>query len=317
MIVPVYLGWYERLIDWMIPGPVGQGNIMLHIALAHTTFNVVNSFVVFLPSIRLLERAAVALTPKRRGAVEQEPKFLERHLLDTPALAIEQAIKELIRMAEIARESLKTALLAFFHFEPSLEEQIRRRETTIDMLQKEITQYLVEASERNLDSSDAETLPVLLHSVNDVERIGDHAENIIELAARKEEQKLEFTPQSLEELRGMADTVDQMAGDILLTLSIRDADAARRVLAAENRLNEMQIRLKENHVARLQAQECHILSGLVYVSLVDNLEKIGDHLTNVAMASLRRLRWDREPEIEQAPRPGARGHRSARGSDTA
>jgi phosphate:Na+ symporter len=299
MIVPVYLGWYEKLIDWMMPGPITQGNIMLHIALAHTTFNVINCFVVFLPSIQLLERAAVALTPKRRGAVELEPKFLEKHLLDTPALAIQQAIKELIRMAGIARDALQASVRAFFQYDPSLEEQIRKHEAAVDMLQKEITQYLVEASERNLDPSDAETLPVLLHSVNDVERIGDHAENIIELAVRRHEQKLELTAQSLEELRGMADTVDQMAGDILLTLSVRDAEAARRVLASENRLNELQVTLKESHVARLQAQECHILSGLLYVSLVDNLEKIGDHLTNIAMAALRRLRWDVEPEIEE------------------
>jgi phosphate:Na+ symporter len=305
MIVPVYLGWYERLIDWIMPGPITQGNIMLHIALAHTTFNVINCFVVFLPSIRLLERAAIALTPRRRGAEELEPKFLEKHLLDTPALAIQQAIKELIRMAGIAREALQVSIRAFFQYEPSLEEQIRKKEAAIDMLQKEITQYLVETSERNLDPSDAETLPVLLHSVNDVERIGDHAENIIELAMRRQEQKLELTAQSLEELHGMADAVDAMAGDILLTLSKRDADAARRVLASETRLNELQVALKESHVARLQAQECHILSGLVYVSLVDNLEKIGDHLTNIAMASLRRLRWDLEPEIEESEKRDA------------
>jgi phosphate:Na+ symporter len=305
MIVPVYLGWYERLIDWIMPGPITQGNIMLHIALAHTTFNVINCFVVFLPSIRLLERAAIALTPRRRGAEELEPKFLEKHLLDTPALAIQQAITELIRMAGIAREALQVSIRAFFQYEPSLEEQIRKKEAAIDMLQKEITQYLVETSERNLDPSDAETLPVLLHSVNDVERIGDHAENIIELAMRRQEQKLELTAQSLEELHGMADAVDAMAGDILLTLSKRDADAARRVLASETRLNELQVALKESHVARLQAQECHILSGLVYVSLVDNLEKIGDHLTNIAMASLRRLRWDLEPEIEESEKRDA------------
>ncbi|MBN1835781.1 MAG: Na/Pi cotransporter family protein, partial [Spirochaetales bacterium] len=264
-----------------------------------TTFNVINSLVVFLPSIRLLERAAIALTPKRPGALDLEPKFLERHLLDTPALAIQQAIKELIRMAGIARDALQGSVRAFFHYEPALEEQIRRQENAIDVLQKEITQYLVEASERNLDASDAETLPVLLHSVNDVERIGDHAENLIELAIRRNDQKLELTAQSAEELQGMADVVERMAAEILTTLSNRDATAARRVLAYETRLNQMQVELKESHVARLQHQECHFLSGLMFVSFVDNLEKIGDHLTNIAMAALRRLRWDREPEFQE------------------
>ena len=306
MIVPVYLGWYERLIDWFVPGPITPGNIMLHIALAHTTFNVVNSLAVFLPSIRLLERAAVSLTPKRKGGLDLEPEFLERHLLDAPGLAIQQAIKELIRMTGIAREALSVSVSAFFRYEPALEAQIRKMETAIDMLQKEITQYLVEVSERHLDSSDAETLPVLLHSVNDVERIGDHAENIIELAVRKHEQKLEFTDQSLEELHAVAGIVDEMLQDIIATLSSREAAAARRVLAMERRLNEMQVSFKDRHVARLQAHECHLLSGLVYVSFVDNLEKIGDHLTNIAMASLRRLRWDLEPELEEGAKPKAR-----------
>jgi phosphate:Na+ symporter len=299
MAVPVYLGWYGRLIEALIPGPVTQGNIMVHIALAHTVFNVVNSVCVFLPLVRVLERAAVKLTPSRKDALELAPIYLERHLLDTPSVAMQQAIKELIRMAEIAKSALNDGIACFFNHNPALEERVRRQEDAVDLLQKEITQYLIEISERNLDEAEAEAIPVLVHSVNDIERIGDHAENIIELAMRRQDQKLEISDEAVEELRQIGDHTLGMFDGMLQTLREKDDGAARRVLEAELTLDTMQVQLKENHVLRLQNQECRILSGLLFVSFVDNLEKIGDHITNIAQASLRHLRWSQELQLEE------------------
>ncbi len=299
MAVPVYLGWYGRLIEALIPGPVTQGNIMVHIALAHTVFNVINSVCVFLPLVRVLEKAAVRLTPSKKGSLELSPIFLEKHLLDSPPLAIQQAVKELIRMAEMAKDALDSAIGCYFNHDPILEDRVLKQEDAVDLLQKEITQYLIEISERNLDESEAEEIPVLVHSVNDVERIGDHAENIIELAIRKHEQKLEIGIKALEELKQIADHTHAMFDDVLQTLREQDDRAALRVLEKEEKLNSMQIRMKENHVIRLQNQECQILAGLVFVSFVDNLEKIGDHITNIAQASLRHLRWSRELPLEK------------------
>jgi phosphate:Na+ symporter len=299
MAVPVYLGWYGRLIEAIIPGPVTQGNIMVHIALAHTVFNVINSVCVFLPLVRLLERAAIKLTPSRKDSLDLAPIYLERHLLDSPSVAIQQTIKELIRMAEMAKDALGKGIACFFDYDPSLEDRVRKQEDAIDVLQKEITQYLIEISERNLDETEAEEIPVIVHSVNDVERIGDHAENIIELAARKQEQRLEISDSALDELKRIGEHTLSMFDEVLQTLREQDDTAAHRVLEKEELLNTMQVQLKENHVLRLQNQECHILSGLLFVSFVDNLEKIGDHITNVAQASLRHLRWSQELQLDE------------------
>ena len=299
MAVPVYLGWYGRLIEALIPGPVTQGNIMFHIALAHTVFNVVNSVCVFLPLVRVLEKTAVRLTRSKKDSLDLAPIYLEKHLLDSPPLAIQQAIKELIRMAEIAKDALGNAVDCYFNHDSALEDRVRKQEDAVDLLQKEITQYLIEISERNLDKTEAEEIPVLVHSVNDVERIGDHAENIIELAIRKQDQKLEIGGTALEELKQIADHTHAMFDDLLQTLREQDDQAARRVLKQEEKLNSMQVRMKENHVIRLQNQECRILAGLVFVSFVDNLEKIGDHITNIAQASLRHLRWSQELRSEK------------------
>jgi phosphate:Na+ symporter len=298
MAVPVYLGWYGRLIEVLVPGPVTQGNIMVHIALAHTVFNLINSVCVFLPLVRLLERAAIRLTPSRKDSLELAPIYLERHLLGTPTVAIQQTIKELVRMAEMAKEALDNSIACFFKHDPALEDRVRNQEDAIDLLQKEITQYLIEISERSLDESEAEEIPVLVHSVNDVERIGDHAENIIELALRKQEQKLDITDKAVEELRQIGELTISMFDDMLQTLTYQDDSSARRVLRKEETLNIMQVQLKESHALRLQSQECHILSGLLFVSFVDNLEKIGDHITNIAQASLRHLRWSQEIRLE-------------------
>ena len=299
MAVPVYLGWYGRLIEAIIPGPVTQGNIMVHIALAHTVFNVINSVCVFLPLVRLLERAAVKLTPSRKDSLELAPIYLERHLLGSPTVAIQQTIKELIRMAEMAKDALGNGIACFFNHDSSLEDRVRKQEDAIDLLQKEITQYLIEISERNLEETEAEEIPVLVHSVNDVERIGDHAENIIELAARKQEQRLEISGKALDELKQIGDHTLSMFDEVLQTLREQDDKVAHRVLEREELLNSMQVQLKENHVLRLQNQECHILSGLLFVSFVDNLEKIGDHITNIAQASLRHLRWSQELRLDE------------------
>jgi len=297
MAVPVYLGWYGKLIEAIVPGPVTQGNIMVHIALAHTVFNFINSVCVFLPLVRLLERAAVKLTPSGKDTLELAPMYLEPHLINNPTVAIQQTIKELIRMAEIAQSALESGIACFFHHDPSLEDRVRKQEDAIDLLQKEITQYLIEISENNLDEIEAEEIPVLVHSVNDVERIGDHAENIIELAVRKQDQRLEISEQALGELRQIADHTLSMFDEVIHTLREQDDKAGLYVLKKEKLLNAMQVRLKENHVLRLQNHECHILSGLLFVSFVDNLEKIGDHITNIAQASLRHLRWSQELKL--------------------
>ncbi len=296
MIIPVALGWYGKLIEFIIPGELSHENIMFHIALAHSTFNVFNSIFVFLPLINVLEKLAIKLTHVKKGILDLSSQFLERHLLDTPVLAIQQAIKELVRMVEISKNALNDSIACFKNFSPQLAEKVTQQEDAIDRLQKEITQYLVEISERNIEKSDAEKIPVLLHSVNDVERVGDHAENILELAVRKYEQNLKFTEIANSEVEQIVAVTKSMIEDIYRTLSDEDLESAIRVLKNEEDLNALQIQLKDNHIKRLNEGKCQLLSGLVFNDLVDNLEKIGDHLTNIAQGSLRHMRWDLEPE---------------------
>ncbi len=292
MFIPVYTGWYASLIEWIVPGPVTPGNIMLHIALSHSLFNVINSFIIFLPFIGVLERLSVKLTRVRPGELEMEPMYLEKHLLETPPLALEQARKEIDRMIGCARKALKEAQKVFFENDSSLIDSVRRKEELVDHLQKEITQYLVEISERNLEKDEAETIPVLLHSVNDVERVGDHAINILEISERKIDQKLPIKEKDLSALQKMVAVTDSMLEDTHIALMDKSVDAGRRVLDSEKQLNELQIDLKEKEAKRVNREKVNYLSGIIFNDFVDNMEKIGDHLTNIAQGVLRHLRWD-------------------------
>ncbi|GAH82465.1 unnamed protein product, partial [marine sediment metagenome] len=131
----------------------------------------------------------------------------------------------------------------------------------------------------------------LLHTVNDLERIGDHAVNIVEIAERKIEQKVPFSDFALEEAAQLRKEVGQMFGYIKEALENDDAEVARKALLNENNLNRMQLDFRRNHVQRMSGGFCSPESGLIFCDLVDNIEKIGDHLTNIAQAVIGGLQW--------------------------
>ena len=134
-------------------------------------------------------------------------------------------------------------------------------------------------------------MPVLIHNVNDVERIGDHSENIVELAERKIERKLPFTDEAIKELTLIWNELHSMMIETEQALKKNNFNLAKNVLEREERINQMQIELKKAHVNRLNNGKCNLKSGIVFLDLVDNLEKIGDHLTNIAEGILGGMRW--------------------------
>jgi phosphate:Na+ symporter len=291
MLVFVYLGVYHRAVEALVPGPVTDTNIMLHIALAHTIFNCFNTLV-FLPLTGVLEKIVTKVVSVKGEVIIAEPQYLERHLLETPVLALEQSKKEIVRMLRLAESALKDSFELFFEERWKLAGSVERKEEAVDTLQTEITRYLIEISMEGLEKDEAEAIPVFIHSVNDIERIADHAENIVELAQRKIDQRLPFSDNANTELRKMADVVLEMLNDVTLGLENGDLSHARHALICEDQLNKMQLGLRQNHVNRLNNGVCTLMSGIVFLDFVDYLEKIGDHLTNVAQGLLGGLRWE-------------------------
>ncbi|HUU51337.1 MAG TPA: Na/Pi cotransporter family protein [Nitrospinota bacterium] len=291
MLILVYTGIYQRFIEFIVPGEITKNSIMLHIAVAHSAFNIFNTFVVFLPLLSLLEKAAIKLVPQREGFIDFTPRYLEKHLLNTPPIAINQAIKETLRMMELAKKALDEAVIGFFEDNRKILDNVIQKEETIDNLQKEITAYLVQLTQKSLNREESQTIPVLLHSVNDIERMGDHAENIVELAHRKIDQKAALTHWAIDELHLITDEVNHMFDELTKALENNDKTLAKRALKREERVNQLQLELKQNHVERLNEGKCKLISGLLFIDFVDNIEKIGDHLANVAESVMNNLRW--------------------------
>jgi len=290
LLVFIYTGLFGKLVDFVIPGGIALKNIMFYIAVFHSFFNVVNA-ALFLPFIGALERVCVWLVPKKKGVVETGPQFLEKHLLDTPPIALDQARKETARMLSIASKSVSMAVKGFLEESLSTCKPVPELEQTVDNLQSEITQYLVELSRKSLSHEESEELPVLIHNVNDVERIGDHSENIVELAERKIERKMPFTDEATNELTIMWNELHSMMLETERSLKGNDIAMANNVLAREKRINQFQVELKNTHVERLNKGKCNLRSGVLFMDLVDNLEKIGDHLSNIAESVRDGMRW--------------------------
>ncbi|HEX40508.1 MAG TPA: Na/Pi cotransporter family protein, partial [Phycisphaerales bacterium] len=169
---------------------------------------------------------------------------------------------------------------------------VRELEEFTDEFQLEITSYLTALSKRQLSDEVSTKLPVLLHTVNDLERIGDHAVNIAQIADRKIEQNLAFSEFATTEAQSLRTEVLDMFDETITALAENDPDKAKAALVHENNLNRMQIDLRRNHVQRMSDGISSAQKGLIFIDLVDNVEKIGDHLTNIVQAVAGGLNWE-------------------------
>jgi len=285
----VYLGVFGRIVDSIVPG-IPQGAAVPHIAAAHTIFNVANTLV-FLPMIGLLERMAIRLAGGADKDDDGEARYLEPHLLDTPGAAMEGARREIVRMMEIAREVVTQAKTGLVQSDHGALRGFAQKEETVDRLQRLITDYLIEISQRNLEPSDSQALPVLIHTVNDVERIGDHGVNIAELAERRIDGRHAFSDGAKGEMDAVWSELDSMMDTTIEALRANDKKLAQAALVHEAEINHLQDTYRLSHAQRLTDRTCSVPAGLIFLDTVANYEKIADHLTNINQAILGSFQW--------------------------
>ncbi len=265
-------------------GAVGEKPyIARHIANAHTLFNVVNCLV-FLPLMGLLIRAATWLVPDKGGDMELDfhLKYLNPRVLDTPDIALGQARLEVTRMAEITEAMLRRSWEYFQTGEDASFQRVLQKEQLVDVLQKEITDFLTTLSGKSITTDASKEVADMLHMVADLERVGDHAENLAKLAQRMHKNKIEFSEGAHQ---GIAD-IFTAAQDFLsfATRSMMELDEAilPRARAFEDKINQLEDGLRAEHIRRLQEGACQVEPGLIYIDMLTNLEKIGDHAYNVS-----------------------------------
>ncbi len=296
----VYTGVYANFIDWLYPEPLNNlGAIKWHIAAAHTAFNVTAALVV-LPFVGLLASLVTRILPGKGEEVSLQPVILEEHLLSTPSLAMQQIRSEILRMLRAAQRATKLAVTAVIRDKPQLAKQVAEKEQATDEFQTSITRYLVALSRQPLEDATANELPVLMHGVNDIERIGDHAMNIAEIAERKYENRHDFTDEADQECRRIWRRVEAMFEAVSQAIENSDTAAAARALEDEGAVNELDAQFRDNHIARMSGGHCHALSGLIFTDYLHNLEKIGDHLANIAQGIVGGGQWTGQQKLQQA-----------------
>lgn len=286
----VYYGLYSQFVVWVSHWDLNQQSISATIAVGHTMFNLINS-IAFLPFYRVLERIVTTMIRPRSGELSDRSVVLETHLLDTPVLALDQARREILHMTKEARESLVAATEAIMNNDRKKVDLTHKLEELVDDYQLQITSYLVALSQRELNEEVSKELPVLLHMVNDLERVGDHAVNLVEIAERKMDHKVVFSDDARTEAQELFKEAFGMFDHVLNALKGDNIQAAHHALINESQLNKMQVRFRRNHVRRMTDHLCSAEVGVIFIDIVDNVEKIGDHLTNVAESIIGGIQW--------------------------
>jgi len=268
-----------------------SNNLMRQIANFHTIFNIANA-AIFIGFTPLFAKLMEKVIPGKELIVERGPKYLSKSLLNTPSIAIEAAKKEILRTLKFAKEMVENSMKAFYNENRKEIQKVLAREGMIDELQEAITDYLVQITEREITEKEAVMIPCLIHSINDIERIGDHAVNIAELAERKIDYGLKFSKMAQEEVKKIDSIVKEMIDDAIKALPDLNKTSAKNILNKEDKINSLVVEYRGRHVDRLGKGVCKHISGVVFIDLLMNFEKIGDHLTNIAQAIQGKLQWN-------------------------
>jgi len=277
---PLFLGF----VDWVTPGNVFSEhpeNIVRHAANAHSLFNIINAFL-FLPFVNLHAKLCMLIIPATREDRETVLEYLEPKLLGSPLIALEQAVKEVTYMIRKGQNSLNDACDLFCDGKENLIERIQEREQLIDRLQHDITEYLIELSRKELEPAESKLIPALIHAVNDAERLGDHAESFIELYNIFKQNDLTLTPSAIHEIREIQRQLNVQLEYLYQTFEKHDVDASNKSIFTGGKIQELIYEFTDNHVHRLDKGECSVKAGVIFLDVLGHLERVSDHIVNIA-----------------------------------
>ena len=253
------------------------------IANAHTLFNILN-VIVLLPFNKLIVKLALKLVPETKGEQDDDKvvKYIDDRMIETPSIALANIVKETLRMGEKSKESLNAAMDGIVDKSKEKIELSFKREKLINELQKSILNYLLKLSKASLNEDSRETVDALFNTVNDIERIGDHAENIAELAKDIVDLEISFSDVGIGELKDMYNKVVSTYTYALEAMRTSNVELACKVIKMEEQVDMMEKSCRANHMNRLNSSSCSIESGVIYLDIISNLERVSDHAVNIA-----------------------------------
>ena len=259
-------------------------NLRLQIAFAHIIFNVVTTLLL-LPLSGLLERLAYLVV--RGEDKQQEPmrlEYFDARLFSTPPVAVQQLFREVQRMADIVAVNYRFAMQYYFAPKDLAVDEFDNREQVIDYLNAEITKNLIELKGLNLRADDIRLVGSLFHVVNDLERIGDHSMNIVEIGSARKKEKLRFSGKAEREIEELSGIVTSMLDKSIhiVKRQITDVEIIGEVIELESQVDKLCEALADHHVDRVKNKKCTPRNGMLYLDMLNNLERIADHADNLA-----------------------------------
>ena len=261
------------------PALLQEPATMYGIAIAHSVFNILCT-AMLLPAGGLLEKLAMRLVPDGKSA--DETAELDKRLLATPSLALQQARTLAGGMASCAARALENALTAFDAYTPQLAQSIREDEERCDHYEDIIGTYLVQLSSRTMSQCESEEATELLKTIGDFERISDHAVNVLESAEELREKGLAFSGTAQEEYGVLAGAVREILHLAINAFAAGDSAAAAQVEPLEEVIDKLKEQMRTRHILRMQRGACSIEAGFVWSDLLTDLERISDHCSNIA-----------------------------------
>lgn len=252
------------------------------IAVIHTCFNVIVTLM-FLPFTKQLEKLACLTIRDKPGDEDSEVPLLDKRFLNTPSVAIEQCKNVAFRMAQLTRKTLLKSLGLVTKYDKEIAQEVADNENTIDIYEDNIGSYILQISSKDLSVSDSQMVSNLLHTIGDLERISDHAVNIMEAAEEMHTKKVRFSPAAEEEVNIMIKAVTEILEMSINSFTTFDVTLAKEVEPLEDVIDGLRTELKNRHVKRLRDGVCTIELGFILQDLLTNFERVSDHCSNIAV----------------------------------
>ena len=287
LVVRVFAALIALAIYWPLSQYINQGlltmfggNASLAVAMFHVLYNVI-FMVAALPFVGLLEKISIKLIrDKDEEKKKQALKYIDKHLLNTPTVALMQVKREIINMMSLAHVNLKIGFNRILTQDPSHDKELIETEDAIDYINNQITSFLIELSNK-LSSKDEKAAGSYFHVINDIERIGDHAYNFYESSLKMVDNDLSFSNTARKEFQEMFDVIDQMFDLAYLIFHDKSQDNLKKLHDLENETDNLKNKLSNAHYERIQNNTCKMENSPFYTTLVSELERVADHLVNI------------------------------------
>lgn len=268
----------RMIVEYIDPNDTAR-----QIANAHTLFNLVN-VAILLPFSKYIVKLVMFLIPEKPEEKEGKntTKYIDGRMLETPAIAYANIIREALRMGLKAKESYTSAVLGVTKRSQKDIDNTFEKEKLINKEQKKIISYLIKLSNKSLDEKMRMSVDLLFHTVNDIERIGDLSENVAELAEGCLKNNVKISPEGIKEIENFYSQALKTYELALESMKENNVDLANKSLESEEEVNKLDKKYREEHMHRLNNNQCTIDSGVVYLDLLTNIERISDHAVSIA-----------------------------------